>query len=287
MKSYPSRPKTPRSWCDQLDTTNVSQYLATQISGHSGYHVGPSLSAWYIIKLKNVSCEIEDFVATHLRKLRGILRWRILRVLCDLIKDASPYRGEQNLTAVEFRVCTSMWPCIYKHTYLDLAHFGGHARHILPPLSPSQPIIADEEIILLGNPPELICSLWRSFFRFLPVHNFVSFFYCLPERAFSFLFMLYSALEEEPSSPIFLFFRDIFLYVRRTSLYEHIVAEHHQIVCLLPPPYRKHRKHNTVQRSQPAQQAAKQARADQSATTQESRRSWITPACRRAYIIYT
>ena len=32
-------------------------------------------------------------------------------------------------------------------TCLDLAHFGGHARHILPPFSPSQPVIADEEII--------------------------------------------------------------------------------------------------------------------------------------------
>jgi len=42
--------------------------------------------------------------------------------------------------------------------------------------------------------------------------------------------------------------------------------------------------HSTAQRSQPAQQAAKQVRADHSAATQACRRSWLAPACRRAYI---
>ena len=41
-------------------------------------------------------------------------------------------------------------------------------------------------------------------------------------------------------------------------------------------------KRSTAQRSQPAQ-AAKQVRADQSATTQASRQGWLQPACRRAF----
>ena len=43
------------------------------------------------------------------------------------------------------------------------------------------------------------------------------------------------------------------------------------------------RKHSTAQRSQPAH-AAQQVRADQSATTQASRQSWLEPACRSASI---
>ena len=42
---------------------------------------------------KCASCVIEVFVKTHLCKLRGILRLRVLPVLCDLIKNVtgSPY----------------------------------------------------------------------------------------------------------------------------------------------------------------------------------------------------
>ena len=36
----------------------------------------------YYENKKNSSCEIEDFVETHLRKLCVILRSRVLRVVC-------------------------------------------------------------------------------------------------------------------------------------------------------------------------------------------------------------
>ena len=56
-------------------------------------------------KMKNVSCEIEDFIGTHLCKLRGILRSRVPRVLCDLIKNVGPYRGEQ---IYMYMVCSTL-----------------------------------------------------------------------------------------------------------------------------------------------------------------------------------
>ena len=41
----------------------------------------------------------------------------------------------------------------YKTIYLDLAPLGRLARHILPPLSPSQPVIADKKISFWGKEP--------------------------------------------------------------------------------------------------------------------------------------
>ena len=54
-------------------------------------------------------------------------------------------------------------PNIYKHTYLDLAHLGEHARHMVPPLRPSQPVIADENLgAAENNLPEVLCFLCFS-----------------------------------------------------------------------------------------------------------------------------
>ena len=67
----------------------------------------------HIIIKKNVSCEVDDFVETHLCKLRGILRSRVLRVMSDLVNNVSPHWGGQNLTAVELGACINMWLWIY------------------------------------------------------------------------------------------------------------------------------------------------------------------------------
>ena len=49
-----------------------------------------------------------------------------------------------------------MWPQktgVYRLNYLVLDPLGGLARHILPPLSPSQPVIAENKISCLGKEP--------------------------------------------------------------------------------------------------------------------------------------
>ena len=55
-------------------------------------------------------------------------------------------------------------------TYIDLAHFGGHARHILSTLSPSQPVNADEEIVCWKTLPKFF-----AFFAFCDIHFFICF----------------------------------------------------------------------------------------------------------------
>ena len=49
--------------------------------------------------------------------------------------------------------------------YLDLAYFGGHARYIVQPLSPSRPVFADDNIFV-GEPSWISLLSWRYFFSF-------------------------------------------------------------------------------------------------------------------------
>ena len=48
------------------------------------------------MKKKNISREIEDFIETHLCNLRGILRARVLRVLCNFKNVKSLLRGTKS-----------------------------------------------------------------------------------------------------------------------------------------------------------------------------------------------
>ena len=74
----------------------------------------------------------------------------------------------------------------HKHAYLDLANFGEHARHILPPFSPSQPVVADQEMICWGTLPK--------FFAFFLL--FVTFFFCF--LFFRFVFSFFVVLFFQP-----------------------------------------------------------------------------------------
>ena len=70
---------------------------------------------------------------------------------------------------------------LYKPTSLDLA-FGGHPRYILPHISPSQPVVADNSIICRGIFLNfcLLCLLsllsWLSFFVVFPFFPVFSYF---------------------------------------------------------------------------------------------------------------
>ena len=116
--------------------------------------------------------------------------------------------------------------CYHKHTYISPTSFGGHARHTLPPLSPSQPVIADEEIIYLsGNPPEVFCFLrfsWRSFFLFFPRFPVFSFFRCLVFPATSTVLYPQKVEVSFHLFPCYVFFFRVFRYNKwreRTRLY--------------------------------------------------------------------
>ena len=81
------------------DTSPATCFFCTYIDMYVLYatigKIAISIRHSHTIKWKNVSWEIDDFVETHLCKLRGVLRSRVLGVLCDLIKNVSPYWGRQ------------------------------------------------------------------------------------------------------------------------------------------------------------------------------------------------
>ena len=56
--------------------------------------------AWYIFYYEiHSSCEIEDFVETHLCKLCVILRSRVLRVVC-------PHQGYRSAIPLQLQQCS-------------------------------------------------------------------------------------------------------------------------------------------------------------------------------------
>ena len=70
-------------------------------------------------KIKNVSCEIEDFIETS--SLQAARDTSIIRTtgLCDLIKNVSPFWGGHNLTAS----CGTQWMCKYAAVDMSATSF--------------------------------------------------------------------------------------------------------------------------------------------------------------------
>ena len=70
--------KTPPSTAVTCYTTTTEQTILSLYLIRCGPQCRMYVYRVFIIKWKKVSCEIEDFVETHLCKLRGILRSRVL-----------------------------------------------------------------------------------------------------------------------------------------------------------------------------------------------------------------
>ena len=91
--------------------------MTQNISGEWSFNFSAWSGGWlvyHIILLKSkVSYEIEAYVETHICELRRILRSRVLRVLCDVMKDVIPQL--QNLTGVEL---FGVW--VYKYVAVDV-----------------------------------------------------------------------------------------------------------------------------------------------------------------------
>ena len=73
---------------NRLFSSNTSRSSLYISHAPTTYIYNTSYVSSIILKWKNVNCEIEG-----LCKLRGILRPRVLRFLCDLIKNVSPCWG--------------------------------------------------------------------------------------------------------------------------------------------------------------------------------------------------
>ena len=87
--------------------------LITPESGQYFNHISGIISLHDIImKWKNVSCEIEDFVDTHLGKLRGILRSRVIRLLCGFIKNVGRDKIWPLWNSVSVWICDCRYVCL-------------------------------------------------------------------------------------------------------------------------------------------------------------------------------
>ena len=122
---------SPTYSSSRIRSLNQSKtYMLPSSTVHDGQYDGTRSvlrvdTSKYITKWKNVSCEIANFDDPHLCELRGALRSRVLRVLCNLIKNVSPHWGGQNLTAVELSECITVAVDTYATLLVDVILYEG------------------------------------------------------------------------------------------------------------------------------------------------------------------